>query len=603
MVSIVSHRLWGSAAALGLGLFLALPGLAFDAIDFTVSGGEKDLTSTLRAASGLVDAAKDKPALDLFADARAEYGRLLSTLYATGHYGAVIHVMVDGREAASIAPLDAPSTIRRIAVTVDPGPAFVFSQAEVAPLARKTEMPQGFAPGQVAGSGTVKAAVQAGVNGWRNQGNAKAAALSQSLTADHAKSTLSAQVALKPGPVLRFGALTVHGAQRMRVARVQQIAGLPVGKQFDPADEARAVERLRRSGVFTSVTLTEDEQITLPDSLGLTADLVEARRHRYTFGAEVATNEGLGLNGSWLDRNVAGGGERLQITGAITNISAAGSGLDYGLGVTLDRPATPGPNTTLNLYATIGHKDDNDYTADTLSTGFGFTHYFNSSLTGHVALSYNFARGRDMAGDFLYRSVALPTGVTWDKRDSTTDPTRNFYIDLNAKPFIGFGTTGNGARFAFDARGYKGVGAGNRVIMAVRLQGGAILGASALETPRTDLFYSGGGGTVRGQPYQSLGATVNDNGTPVGLGGTTFLAVSLEARVKVTESIGVVGFVDAGAVGLGSLTGPNADWQAGAGIGARYATGVGPIRLDIAVPVHGNLGRGLQIYIGLGQAF
>ena len=447
MVSIVSHRLLGSAAVLGLGLCLAVPGRAFDAVDFTVNSGDKDLTATLRAASGLASAAKDKPALDLFADARAEYGRLLLALYATGHYGPVIHVLVDGREAASIAPLDAPSSIRHITVTVDPGPAFAFSRAEVAPLARKTEMPEGFAVGKVAGSGVVKAAVQTGVNGWRNQGNAKAAVASQNLTADHTGSTLAVQVALQPGPVLRFGAMTVHGAQRMRVARVQQIAGLPTGKRFDPADEARAVERLRRSGVFTSVTLTEDDQITAPDQLGLTADLVEARRHRYTFGAEVATNEGLGLNGSWLDRNVAGGGERLQITGAITNISAAGSGLDYALGVTLDRPATPGPDTTLNLYANIGHKDDNDYTADTLSSGFGFTHYFNSSLTGHVALSYNFSRGNDVAGNFLYRSVALPVGVTWDKRDSTTDPTRNFYIDLNLKPFVGFGTTGDGARF------------------------------------------------------------------------------------------------------------------------------------------------------------
>lgn len=603
MVRIVSHRLWGAAAAFAVGLAVALPGLAFDKVDFNVGGDDKALAKALRAASGLADAAKTKPALDLFADARAEYGRLLSALYATGHYGPVIHVLIDGREASSIAPLDAPASIGHISVSVDPGPVFAFSRAEIAPLAPKTVLPSEFATGRTAGSGVVKAAVQAGVDGWRSEGHAKALVAAQNLTADHAKSTLSAQVSLKPGPVLRFGDLTVHGAQRMRVARVQQIAGLPTGKRFDPADEARAAERLRRSGVFTSVTLTEDAQVTPPDLLGLTADLAEAPLHRYTFGAEVATNDGLGLNGSWLHRNLAGGGERLEITGAVTNISAAGSGMDYALGVTLDRPATPGPDTTLNILANIGHKDDADYTADTFSTGLGFTHYFNKSLTGHIALSYDFSRGKDSAGSFLYRSVDLPIGVTWDRRDSATDPTRNFYLDLNAKPFIGLGTTGNGLRFAFDARGYKGIGANDKVVMAVRMQGGAILGASALETPRTDLFYSGGGGTVRGQPYQSLGATVNDGGTLVNLGGTSFLAVSMEARVKVTDSIGIVGFVDAGAVGLGSLTGPNADWQAGAGIGARYATGVGPIRLDLAVPVHGNVGNGLQIYVGLGQAF
>jgi translocation and assembly module TamA len=191
--------------------------------------------------------------------------------------------------------------------------------------------------------------------------------------------------------------------------------------------------------------------------------------------------------------------------------------------------------------------------------------------------------------------------VTWDRRDSKTDATKNFYIDLNAKPFFGFGTTENGVRIALDARAYKGLGEDNKVVLAARVQGGAILGASALGTPRTDLFYSGGGGTVRGQPYQSLGVSVLDGGTSVEIGGTTFVAASLEARVKVTESIGIVGFVDAGSVGLGGFSG-NA-WQAGAGLGLRYATGVGPIRLDLAVPVHGATGEKFQVYVGLGQAF
>ena len=91
--------------------------------------------------------------------------------------------------------------------------------------------------------------------------------------------------------------------------------------------------------------------------------------------------------------------------------------------------------------------------------------------------------------------------------------------------------------------------------------------------------------------------------TPIKIGGTAFLGGSLEARVRVTDSIGVVGFIDAGAVGLGKVTGAGSDWQAGAGLGLRYATGVGPIRLDLAVPVHGNTGGGLQVYVGLGQAF
>ena len=134
--------------------------------------------------------------------------------------------------------------------------------------------------------------------------------------------------------------------------------------------------------------------------------------------------------------------------------------------------------------------------------------------------------------------------------------------------------------------------------LAARLQGGAVLGADLLATPRDDLFYSGGGGTVRGLPYQSLGVTVSDGGTTVTIGGNRFAAGSLEARVKVSERLGLVGFVDAGLVGNGT----DSDWQAGAGLGVRYATGIGPVRLDVALPVHGD-GKGAQIYVGLGQAF
>ncbi len=599
----VSHKLWACAAILAALVAGALPGRAVEGVTFTVSGSDKVLARELRAASGLVGAGKDKAALDLFADARAEYGKLLSALYAAGHYGPVIHVLIDGREADSIAPLDAPSAIGKVVVSVDPGPAFVFSTAKVAPLASGQALPSDFATGQLAGAGQVQAAVQAGIDGWRGQGHAKAAVAQQALAADHASATLWVDVRLNPGPVLRFGDLTVKGATHIRPDRVRKIAGLPTDKRFDPAEEVRAAQRLRRSGVFSSVTLTEADTITPPDLLGITADLSEALPRRYAFGAEVATNDGLSVNGSWLHRNLLGGGERFEVTGAVSNIVASGSGLDYALGTTLDSPATPDADSTLNLSAALGHKDDADYTADTLALGVGLTHYFSDTLTAHAAVAYDFSDGHDSAGNFTYRSLQLPLGATLDRRDSKTDATKGYYLDLGAKPFFGFGATDDGARLTLDARAYRALGAKGGAVLAGRVQGGAILWASALGTPRTDLFYSGGGGTVRGQAYQSLGISVQDGSTWVDTGGTAFVAASVEARVKVSANIGVVGFVDAGAVGQGTVTGANSDWQAGAGLGLRYGTAVGPIRLDLALPVHGAVGSGVQIYVGLGQAF
>ena len=130
-----------------------------------MTGADAALTKEIHAASGLVGAKSDRPALDLFGDAQAEYGKILSALYGSGHYGPVVHVLIDGREAASIAPLDAPASIKHITVTVDPGPAFRFSEAQVAPLARHTKLPSGFAVGKPAESGMIKAAVATGLDG------------------------------------------------------------------------------------------------------------------------------------------------------------------------------------------------------------------------------------------------------------------------------------------------------------------------------------------------------------------------------------------------------------------------------------------------------
>ena len=137
-----------------------------------------------------------------------------------------------------------------------------------------------------------------------------------------------------------------------------------------------------------------------------------------------------------------------------------------------------------------------------------------------------------------------------------------------------------------------------------RVQVGAVFGASLLGTPRDYLFYSGGGGTVRGQPYQSLGVNVlraitDDYRT----GGSFFLGTSVEARVKVSRKMGLVGFFDMGRIGLDNFTDDIGGWHSGAGLGLRYDTPVGPIRLDVATPVGGTTGDGVQVYVGLGQAF
>ena len=603
------RRVRGRAIVTGLavaGWLCCQPAVALERLDFAVTAGPAALEGALRAGSVLLASQKagKVSAQEVFADARAEYGALLATLYARGHYSAEIHVYLDGVEAAAIAPLSAPKSISVVKVSVEAGPVFEFSGADLAPLAAATVLPKGFALGQPAESGIVIQAVTEAVTAWRALGYAKAKVAEQSLIADHQASSLAANITLNPGPKLRFGGLQIEGAERMKLTRLRAIAGLPEGQLFRPRDLDTAAQRLRRTGVFKSVTLVEDDTITAPDLLGITAKLVEEKRRRYSFGAEIASADGLSLTGQWLHRNLFGGAERLTFDGAIKNIGTKNGGVDYSFGSSLARPATFDADTTLTLGAGFGRLQEVDYDSNYLSASLGLEHIFSTKLTGTAALAFDYSRVTDSGGKTLYRALSLPLGLVWDLRDSKTDPTGNFYAAAEVKPFLGYGITDSGARASLDLRGYKHLDAGRRFVLAARLQAGAVFGASLAGTPRDYLFYSGGPGTVRGQPYQSLGVDVLRNRSNIAFstGGQAFVGGSFEARAKVTESLGLVGFFDIGRVDARQFF-KAGDWHSGAGLGLRYATPVGPIRLDVALPVGGSTGAGAQIYVGLGQSF
>ncbi|OYX26018.1 MAG: hypothetical protein B7Z10_04440, partial [Rhodobacterales bacterium 32-66-7] len=364
--------------AAGLSL-CAAPLMALDRLEFSLPEAGQDLADAVRGASLLqsLEAQNQTNPQDLLGAARADYGRILGALYARGHYSAVIRITIDGREAASIPALEELAAISTILVAVDPGPLFRFGAARVTPLAPNTTLPPGFQTGQPAESGLVSDAVSAAILAWREIGRAKAAVDDDRVVANHDTRVLDVDVALNPGPELRFGSLAITGAERMREARVAKIAGLPVGERFSESALRRSEMRLRRTGIFSSVNLVEDEAITSPDLLGITATVVEQKPRRYSFGAEVASLDGVSLTALWLHRNLLGGGERLQISGAATNIGAQSNGTDYDVAVALDRPATFSPDTTAGVLLEYAHEDEVDYALDAVAFGLTLSHIFS----------------------------------------------------------------------------------------------------------------------------------------------------------------------------------------------------------------------------------
>lgn len=604
------RRQFRSLAALTLaGWFLAAlspRAEALESMSFSTPGASDTLRTAILNASVLRAAQNEEAvdALNLYAAARAEYGRVLGALYGEGYYAGVINVLIDGREAAEIVPLEAPTRISRIEVIVRPGPRFFFSAARMKPYARGTKLPSDYRDTLPAKSTAIVAAAGAGVEGWRNIGHAKAEVVGQSVVADHRSQMLAAEVLLQPGPRVTFGSLKVSGYERMRLDRILKIAGFPTGEVYSPEKLETVGKRLRRTGVFSSVALAEAEALGPGDALDVELVLAEERLRRFGFGAEVSGSEGLNLSGYWLHRNLLGGGERLKFDAALTRIGGTQGEPGYDIGVRIDRPATPVTDATAFVEARVQRLDLADWQVDRQAVTFGLTRVISDTLTAEAALTYANSTATDAVGSLFYKALSLPISLTWDRRNDPVNTKKGFYLAAGVTPFLGFGATGSGARLTTDARYYRSFGPDKKFTLAGRVQLGTVSGAGLLQTPPDYLFLSGGGGTVRGQPYQSLSVTSpRPGGGTIDTGGASFVGLSAEFRAQVTEKIGAVAFYDVGYVSAGEFMSGASESHAGAGIGLRYATGFGPIRLDLAAPVSGSTGDGVQVYIGIGQAF
>ena len=565
---------------------------------------DSDLYEDVRGGSLLFEQTSEElspSTQEIVAAAQADYGRLLAVLYDNGYFGPVIKITLDGVDAANIPPVEPPGRIDRAVITVDPGPQFRFGRTDIAPVAPGTELPEGFAPGQTASLSVLKDTVSAGIDGWRDLGHAKAELASQDLTARHPDRTISASLRLAPGPKLRFGSMRVTGNQAVRTERILEIAGLPVGQTYSPEELRLATTRLRRTGAFSAVALIEAEMIGPDATLPITAQITEAPPRRFGFGAELSSLEGLTLSAFWLHRNLLGGAERLRIEGEIKGIGGNSGGEDYRISTRFERPATFNEDTDFYALAEIEQLDEVNYFSRQLDLEAGIKRYASENRTYTLGLGLRRAETRDVFGENKYTLLTLPLTAEFDYRDNRLDARDGYYIKAGLTPFAALSGSDSGLRSLVDARIYRTFGTTRPVTFALRGQLGSVYGPDLSVAPADYLFYSGGGGTVRGQPYQSLGVDV---GADQLAGGRSFVAVSAEARFRVTDSIGIVGFIDGGYIGAEEFYDGSGEWHSGAGVGLRYNTGIGPIRLDIAVPTSGpETDENFQVYIGIGQSF
>ncbi|MEO0484323.1 MAG: BamA/TamA family outer membrane protein [Pseudomonadota bacterium] len=577
------------------------------AATLTVAPGDEALEEALSAEARVLALGEDATAGDVIATARGDYRRVLAALYDRGYFGATVSITLAGREAAALSTIGDSQTVRPVAVTVALGPQYNFGTAEISPpapprpsvvgvdpVARET----GFVPGAVARTSVIQSSVAQSVDDWRAASYAKAEVVDQRIVADHRRDVLDVSVNMDPGPALSFGSLVVSGDGAVSEERVRQIAGIPRGAPFAPDTVALMRSRLVGTGTFSSVVMSEAEVPGPGDTLDILVDLTAAKPRRLGFGAEVETNKGLSLEAFWLHRNIFGGAERLRFDIDIEDIGGSGGGVDSAATASLTIPGFRRADDTLELFTGIERLRQDDFDESLFELTGKRTRAVNRELEVSAALGVRVAQAEGTFGQRDFRHVIVSVEGIRDKRRPASNPTRGSYAALELRPFIGVAGSETGLRAEADFRGYRSFG--SETVLAGRLQFGAVVGAERAETPPQFLFYSGGGGTVRGQGYQSLGADAGG----VSSGGRGFAAASFELRRDISDALSLVGFADVGAVSedagfndVGS--------HGGAGFGLRYNTGLGPLRLDIGVPVGGSTDGDTRygIYIGLGQSF
>ena len=581
----------------GLSVLLGSAGPAFADLPYKVVfsvAGESDLLDTLKEASILLAEADRPPptesALRRRVDQDAE--KLRQLIRSEGYYDAKLDVELDlGAEPA------------QIRIGVEPGPRYRLVQVSiVGPNGGALEGADlsvkeiGLKLGGPARSAAVLSAEREIVLRLAEQGYPLASVPDRKVIVDHASRTMSVTYVVEPGPRADFGEARISGNKDVETSYIENRLSWRPGSRFDLRELEETRKRLIRSELFTSVKLVPADQVEPDGTVPILIDVVERKPRSISAGVNWSSSEGFGVEASWEHRNFAGHGERAETTATLSQVL-------IGARAFLRLPDAVRPDLDVVAAAAIEREDTEAFTARRATVSAGLEQRFNSSLSAGLGLSLALEQDDDDQGEDTFTLIGLPGYLRYDDTDDPLDPTEGARASAAVTPYYAlFAETDTFLRSEAVGSAYYAVDEDARYVLAARGRLGTISGAGREELPASVRFYSGGGGSIRGYGFQEVGPLDEDNDP---LGGRSVIEFGGEVRVRITDTIGIVPFVEGGNVYVDML--PDVidfDFRYGAGLGLRYYTAIGPLRLDVAVPLdRRKTDDPFQFYISLGQAF
>jgi translocation and assembly module TamA len=589
--------------ALGLALVCACGSPVFADLryDTEIKGvDDSDLSSLLDDVSQLKKLEDNKPASEeaLRRRADADLDRLKDAAHSLGYWNAQFTYDVD-----------ATSDPAKVTVTATPGPLYHVEAITVlgpggAPLAVPVAAPLPMKMGDPARTEPVVATENALLAALGQAGYPFAKKTDRKVVIDHATQTMAVTYTLDPGAPMRFGLATITGLERLDPSYVQnRIQWRP-----DAAYDNRAVnetrKRLIESGLFSTVKITPVPDPGDPGHVRMDIDATERAHRTIGVGAAYNTSEGAGARVFWENRNLFGNAESLLV-------NVDGGQQRDAVAAKFRKPDFLAVDQDLLVAAEVANDTPVAYDSRRAALSAGLERRFDPHLTGSAAISIEKANVTALAdtGPFTtaqrsqhYALVGVPLSLKYDRSDDLLNPTRGYRVQFNAVPYQSF----SGPNLSFvsgrlSASTYQRLDDSDRYILAAFGAVSSLEGPSLDQIPADKRIYAGGGGSIRAYGYLMAGALDNDK-KPIG--GKSSVELSFEARIKITETIGIVPFLDAGSYYDRSLPQLNERLLYGPGLGFRYYTGFGPVRLDIATPLNRRPGDALvQFYISLGQAF
>ncbi|MDR1236567.1 MAG: BamA/TamA family outer membrane protein [Holosporaceae bacterium] len=436
---------------------------------------------------------------------------------------------------------------------------------------------------------------------------------------------------IDPGQKVSFSNVEVKSFPGISDVFVKNRIAWQENELFDISKVESTAESLKNTQIFSKVKIKPDEKSICDGKIPMTIELKEDKKHSVDFSVLYSGMRNMNFDKKsqvqkrlksiiarlgWTNYNAFGGGERLGFAIEGTPMRAREKRSDYAFEVMLFQPDVFWKNNMAD-YSVAGRQELTNVffkKSDNISIKFSYLvrDYLLLRIGSCAEKNYvdaNEVFFRNKNSGKKYECFSISPELIWDKTDDLLNPTSGYRASLKFSEIL-FRNSAIDQMRNFDAAFSYNYSLDDlkRTIFAFNVSGKLITGQPIDAIPVDKRIYAGGMNSVRGYAAQTATEMVVGADTP--MGGKSSVEFNAEIRRKISADFGLVVFFDGAKIfknksRYADLQTEKKRWFNSFGIGVRYFTGIGPIRVDLAFPVKKRKGidSKMQFIMSLGQAF